>query len=297
MKLSVRYIVAFVSLVMIACVTVAVSVVVSNLGHQATILQQHGVVFANLVSELAEDDPNLNLETVINDRSQVYGAALYDGDFNLIASYEVPNSPVPLPTVEELETLRAVSTATGAPAAEFRDTTMTALSTIDGPGNKSAVVLLSTRTALDNIASSVQFAMLATLVCAVLAGMVAFVIARRITGPVQALRKATRDLEERQFDPDTLSKASRRSDEIGELARSFTAMAQEVQQRERERDKELQALQVKIDQGERARTVADITGSASFVELEQRAAALRRRRATQEASDQPTDQPDKGTGE
>ena len=44
-------------------------------------------------------------------------------------------------------------------------------------------------------------------------------------------------------------------------------MAQEVQQRERERDKELQALQVKIDQGERARTVADITSSASFVEL------------------------------
>lgn len=285
MKLSLRYIVGLVTLVMVACVLVAMSVVVSNLVYSTNILQQHGVVFANLVSELAEDDPNLNLQAVINDRSQVYGAAIYDADLNLIDSYEVPNSPVSLPSGTELDALRDLSTQTGAPAVEFSGNAMIALSTIDGPENKSAVVLLSTQNALKAIGSSVQFAVLATLVCAVLSGLLAFVIARRITAPVQALSQATAALELSEFDPKTLAKASKRSDELGALARRFTSMAQEVQQRDREHAQELQALQVKIDQAERARTVADITGSASFAELEQRAAALRSRRAQQESGD------------
>ncbi|MDP3972306.1 MAG: HAMP domain-containing protein [Candidatus Nanopelagicales bacterium] len=282
MKLSTRYITGLVGLVVIACVMVAGAVVVSNLSHANSILQEHGIVTAQLLAELTEDDPALNLAKATTGNSPVTGAALYNSNFDLIASHQVPDAWVPLPSIDELRTLANLNATTGGPAAAVKGNSLTALADVDLTEIKYAVIQMDTAVALRNLGDAVQFAILATLVCAALAGVMAFLIARRITRPMEALGQATFDLEAGHFHPETLAKASRRGDELGALARRFTEMAQEVQQREQQLASELQALQVQIDQGERQRTVATITGSESFADLEQRAVALRERRAHQE---------------
>ncbi|MCW5736391.1 MAG: HAMP domain-containing protein [Enhydrobacter sp.] len=56
-------------------------------------------------------------------------------------------------------------------------------------------------------------------------------VARRITEPVVRITAAAAAFEELRFDPESLAQVRRRTDELGELARTFTRMADEVQTR------------------------------------------------------------------
>ena len=56
-------------------------------------------------------------------------------------------------------------------------------------------------------------------------------VARHITAPVVRITAAAAAFEEQRFDPETLAVVRKRSDELGELARTFTRMAGEVQTR------------------------------------------------------------------
>jgi class 3 adenylate cyclase len=56
-------------------------------------------------------------------------------------------------------------------------------------------------------------------------------VARHVTAPVVRITAAAAAFEERRFDPETLLVVRKRSDELGELARTFTRMAGEVQTR------------------------------------------------------------------
>jgi len=56
-------------------------------------------------------------------------------------------------------------------------------------------------------------------------------VARRITAPVVRITAAAAAFEEQRFDPESLASVRRRTDELGELARTFTRMAGEVQTR------------------------------------------------------------------
>jgi class 3 adenylate cyclase len=56
-------------------------------------------------------------------------------------------------------------------------------------------------------------------------------VARHITAPVVRITAAAAAFEEQRFDPQSLAKVRRRTDELGELARTFTRMADEVQTR------------------------------------------------------------------
>jgi signal transduction histidine kinase/CheY-like chemotaxis protein len=57
-------------------------------------------------------------------------------------------------------------------------------------------------------------------------------IARRVTEPVLHLTKASVAIERGQFSAESLASLTNRSDELGELARGFQKMAQEIQARE-----------------------------------------------------------------
>ncbi|MGE3871512.1 MAG: adenylate/guanylate cyclase domain-containing protein [Parvibaculaceae bacterium] len=56
-------------------------------------------------------------------------------------------------------------------------------------------------------------------------------VARQITAPVVSITDAAAAFEEQRFDPESLASVRKRSDELGELARTFTRMAGEVQTR------------------------------------------------------------------
>ncbi|QIG50369.1 HAMP domain-containing protein [Nordella sp. HKS 07] len=56
-------------------------------------------------------------------------------------------------------------------------------------------------------------------------------VARQVTAPVVRITDAAASFEERRFDPESLSHVRTRTDELGDLARTFTRMAGEVQTR------------------------------------------------------------------
>jgi adenylate cyclase len=56
-------------------------------------------------------------------------------------------------------------------------------------------------------------------------------VSRQITAPVVRMTDAAAAFEEQRFDPETLTSVRKRTDELGELARTFTRMAGEVQTR------------------------------------------------------------------
>lgn len=56
-------------------------------------------------------------------------------------------------------------------------------------------------------------------------------VARRITAPVVSITGAAAAFEEQRFDPESLADVRKRTDELGDLARTFTGMAGQVQAR------------------------------------------------------------------
>ena len=71
-----------------------------------------------------------------------------------------------------------------------------------------------------------------------------------------------------------------RPDALGQLARVFARMADEVAAREAELKKEIQSLRIEIDDAQKTRQVSEITETEYFQELQRKANELRSRRAT-----------------
>lgn len=75
-----------------------------------------------------------------------------------------------------------------------------------------------------------------------------------------------------------LAKVATRNDELGQLAKVFQHMVQEVIAREQSLRKTIQDLRIEIDHSRRAREVAEITDNTDFLELKKKAQEFRRRR-------------------
>jgi hypothetical protein len=84
-------------------------------------------------------------------------------------------------------------------------------------------------------AGSVRLALgLAAAVLLVIAGIVGSVLlARNVAHPVARITEAAIAVEQNRFQPGTLAATSQRSDELGQLARAFQHMSQEIAERER----------------------------------------------------------------
>lgn len=107
--------------------------------------------------------------------------------------------------------------------------------------------------------------------------LLGILVSRRITKPVDDISAAARDLARGTFDPATLDTAARRTDEVGDLARTFQAMGIEIAQRERLLREQVQQLTVQIDRAKVAQEVQEITESEYFQKLKSRSQELRRR--------------------
>jgi DNA-binding response OmpR family regulator len=80
------------------------------------------------------------------------------------------------------------------------------------------------------------------------------------------------------FDSRVLAAVAARDDALGQLARVFRRMAEEVQAREQRLRQEVQQLRIEIDEARAARQVAEITETDYFRDLEAKVERLRLQR-------------------
>jgi two-component system cell cycle response regulator len=83
-------------------------------------------------------------------------------------------------------------------------------------------------------------------------------------------------VEEARFEPRSLAPVAARDDALGQLARTFQRMAQEVRAREERLQRQVRELRIEIDEARQAHTVAEITESDYFRTLRSQAETLRR---------------------
>ncbi|HEY9889900.1 MAG TPA: cache domain-containing protein [Candidatus Obscuribacterales bacterium] len=110
-----------------------------------------------------------------------------------------------------------------------------------------------------------------------IAGVAVILADRLVARPILGIARAAADIEANCFQPDQLGQASRRTDEIGQLARIFEKMAAEVYQREQLLRSQVQELRVEIDQSKRKQQVKEIVDTDFFKDLALKAKALRSR--------------------
>ncbi|MGH2372370.1 MAG: HAMP domain-containing protein, partial [bacterium] len=78
-------------------------------------------------------------------------------------------------------------------------------------------------------------------------------------------------VESGQFVADTLAEVGKRPDELGQLARVFQRMAQEVAAREQRFKQQIETLRIEIDETKKARQVAELTETDFFQKLQAQA--------------------------
>lgn len=95
---------------------------------------------------------------------------------------------------------------------------------------------------------------------------------------VNRITAAAGSLEAGLYVSSLLDEVCQRQDELGQLARVFQKMADEVQAREKRLKQELTQLRIMVDEAKRAQAVAEIVETDYFQELESRVWEMRKRR-------------------
>ncbi|GAB4383281.1 MAG: hypothetical protein Kow00121_44900 [Elainellaceae cyanobacterium] len=92
---------------------------------------------------------------------------------------------------------------------------------------------------------------------------------------VERLTTAAAAIETKTFNPDSLNDLIQHPSKLGQLARVFRHMAQEVNSRERHLEQQVHRLQVVIDEGQKKRLVADIAATDHFRQIQKRTKSSR----------------------
>ncbi len=100
--------------------------------------------------------------------------------------------------------------------------------------------------------------------------------AREYLEQVDKVTHAAVALETGEFSSGSLSAVAERADALGQLAKTFQRMAEEVVAREARLLAQVQELRIEIDEARQSQKVAEITGSDYFKDLRSRADDLRR---------------------
>lgn len=111
----------------------------------------------------------------------------------------------------------------------------------------------------------------------VAAASAVFLSDRLIARPILSITKAAASIEAENFELESLESVTKRTDELGQLARVFEHMAREVYEREQRLKQQVIELQIEIDQSKRERQVAEITETDYFQELQKKAKKLRKK--------------------
>ncbi len=109
------------------------------------------------------------------------------------------------------------------------------------------------------------------------AGAAVLMADRLIARPVLGIARTAAAIETGKFELDQLGAIAGRTDEIGQLARVFDRMAQEVYSREQKLKQQVRDLRIEIDEAKRKKQVKDIVETDFFQDLTAKAQVLRNR--------------------
>jgi glutaminase len=101
---------------------------------------------------------------------------------------------------------------------------------------------------------------------------------------VNKITDAATALEKGRYDETNLSEVTQRTDELGQLARMFQRMADQVQAREQQLKQQIKTLQIEINKAEKDQKVAEIVESESFQNLKQKLDRMKKRRDQRDSS-------------
>ncbi len=120
------------------------------------------------------------------------------------------------------------------------------------------------------------------------AALLGYALASWIIRPVLTVIGVAANIEKENYALAPLDPVAIRSDELGQLARVFRRMAQEVYNREQSLIRQVRDLKIEIDEAKRRRQVNEIVDSEFFVDLQSRAREMRRaRQKEREQEEQP----------
>ena len=109
------------------------------------------------------------------------------------------------------------------------------------------------------------------------AGAAVLLADRLIVRPVLDIAHTAANIEDGRFDLAHLGAIAHRTDEIGQLARVFSRMAQEVYSREENLKQQVRGLRIEIDEVKRQKQVKEIVETDFFQDLTAKAKTLRDR--------------------
>jgi DNA-binding response OmpR family regulator len=92
---------------------------------------------------------------------------------------------------------------------------------------------------------------------------------------VARLTHAAAAVQDETFEPEMLAEVAVRNDELGQLARVFQRMADEIYLREQRLKQQMHELRIVIDEVKKANQIAEITGTDYFQNLQQKVQRLR----------------------
>jgi HAMP domain len=117
------------------------------------------------------------------------------------------------------------------------------------------------------------------------AGLSVLIIERLIAHPILQIAHAAVELEAETFEVVSLTPVARRTDELGQLARVFQKMAEQIKLREQRLKRQVQELKIEIDEAKLKKQVNDIVETDFFRDLTSNAQALRQRHQKRSAGD------------
>lgn len=278
MSVSTRYIIGVSGIVAVSSLVLGVVIIFMGLDDEVRSWERNARSSAALVALAVDDEGLAAVRSVVDGQSTLSAAAVYGPNFAVVDMHSEQGLEEVLPDSAQLAELVAGSGKVRAGQV---------LSLPDNPGVAVGVredsagyvaVAVSQREFVEDVVSLLTAGLLTVLALAGVAALLSAWLVRRLARPLVALARATADLEQGSYDPAVLKRAVRRKDEVGVLVRRFDVMAREVQHREEELQRQVAALQVRIDEVERAKSVERITGSRSFTEIQEKAQRMRQRR-------------------
>jgi methyl-accepting chemotaxis protein len=115
-----------------------------------------------------------------------------------------------------------------------------------------------------------------------------YLVRRNVVRPVEriaaiAVKVGSDQVTQLDVDNDPLGKVAERGDELGQLAKVFRQMAENVIKRERQLKQQVRELKIEIDHIKRAQQVEEITGTDYFQNLQSKAKELRDKASKEDA--------------
>lgn len=120
---------------------------------------------------------------------------------------------------------------------------------------------------------------------------------RGVIQPTMSIAEVAAGVEAEQYDTLGLTKIAQRHDELGQLARVFQRMVEEVAGREQRLKQEVQELRIKIDETQKAQQVSQVTTSDFFKDLKSKAHTLRQSMNTADDNAASTGSPPRSSSE